>query len=182
MCRWSDDSSSVSCICRRGFKGERCQVKDKEYTKHRSTATKHVDSDEEVNGDVVKIVASIFGVVATIAALVLVAFIWQRRKLSEAFKHRRMAESLVNGGGTNNMEFPNQMYLREHSDDDNARSDVATNFVNPVYETMFSPEEVDLEENSGLLSIHDDRDAYNDVAESESADLLTERHRGNISL
>ena len=163
-------------------------MKDKEYTKHRSTSTKHVDSDEEVNGDVVKIIASVIGVVATIAAIIFVAFIWQRRKLSEAFKHRRMAESLVNGGsgGTNNMEFPNQMYLREHSDDDNARSDVATNFVNPVYETMFSPEEVDLEENSGLLSIHDDDDRDNyeshDVIESESADLLTERHRGNISL
>ena len=78
------------------------------------------------------------------------------------------------------------MSLRQHSDDDNARSDVATNFVNPVYETMFSPEEVDLEENSGLLSIHDDDDRDNyeshDVIESESADLLTERHRGNISL
>ena len=161
-------------------------MKDKEFaTKHRSTSTKHVDSDEEVNGDVVKIVASIFGVFATIAAFVLVAFIWQRRRLSEAFKHRRMAESLVNGGGINNMEFPNQIYLGEHcDDDDNARSDVATNFVNPVYETMFSPEEVDLEENSGLLSIHDDRDNYesHDVGESESADLLTERHRGNISL
>jgi hypothetical protein len=26
LCRWSDDGSSVACICRRGFKGERCQV------------------------------------------------------------------------------------------------------------------------------------------------------------
>ena len=148
---------------------------------------KKMNQINQMKGDVVKIIASVIGVVATIAAIIFVAFIWQRRKLSEAFKHRRMAESLVNGGsgGTNNMEFPNQMYLREHSDDDNARSDVATNFVNPVYETMFSPEEVDLEENSGLLSIHDeDRDNYesHDVIESESADLLTERHRGNISL
>ncbi len=75
------------------------------------------------------------------------------------------------------------MYLREHSEDDHGRGDVATNFVNPVYETMFSPEEVDIEENSGLLSVHDDRDDNYDVGvESESADLLTEKHRGNISL
>jgi hypothetical protein len=97
-----------------------------------------------------------------------------------------MAESLVNGGSSN-IEFPNQIYLRDHNvdDDDNnerSRNDVATNFVNPVYETMFSPEEVDIEENSELLSVHD-RDNYDQHQdESESADLLTEKHRGNISL
>jgi hypothetical protein len=47
---------------------------------------------------------------------------------------------------------------------------------------MFSPEEVDIEENSELLSVHD-RDNYDQHQdESESADLLTEKHRGNISL
>jgi hypothetical protein len=124
--------------------------------------------------------------VLTISAVVFVTFVFRRRKLSEAFKHRRMAESLVNGGSSN-IEFPNQIYLRDHNvdDDDNnerSRNDVATNFVNPVYETMFSPEEVDIEENSELLSVHD-RDNYDQHQdESESADLLTEKHRGNISL
>jgi len=51
---------------------------------------------------------------------------------------------------------------------------------------MFSPEEVEIEENSELLSVDDrcdDRcDDINHHDESESADLLTERHRGNISL
>ena len=145
---------------------------------------RQIDSDEEVNSDVVKIVASILGVVLTIAAIVFAAFVFRRRKLSEAFKHRRMAESLVNGGSSN-IEFPNQIYLRDQNgdgDDGISRNDVATNFVNPVYETMFSPEEVDIEENSELLSVHD-RDNYEQHQdESESADLLTEKHRGNISL
>ena len=67
-----------------------------------------MDSDEEVSGDVVKIVGAILGVVATITLVAFAAFLCRRRKLSEAFKHRRMAESLVNGGATN-MEFPNQV-------------------------------------------------------------------------
>ena len=108
MCRWSDDDTSVSCICRKGFKGDRCQIKDKDYNSKRRPPSKQIDNDEEVSGDVVKIVASILGAVATIAAVVGVAFFCRRRKLAEAFKHRRMAESLVNGGGTN-MEFPNQV-------------------------------------------------------------------------
>ena len=45
---------------------------------------------------------------------------------------------------------------------------------------MFSPEEVEIEENSELLSAHDRCD--DNIDESESADLLTEKHRGNISL
>ena len=88
-----------------------------------------------------------------------------------------MAESLLNG--TSN-EYPNQIHLRDRNDDENSRIDIATNFVNPVYETMFSPEEVEIEENSELLSAHDRCD--DNIDESESADLLTEKHRGNISL
>ena len=188
FCRWSDDGSSVSCACRKGFKGERCQIKDKDArqksssTSSSSSSTKPVDSDEEVESDVVKIVASIIGVVLTVAAVVFVTFVFRRKKLSDAFKHRRMAESLVNGGGASNQDFPNQIHLRDRNDDENSRIDIATNFVNPVYETMFSPEEVEMEENSELLSVHDRCDDINHHDESESADLLTERHRGNISL
>jgi hypothetical protein len=46
--------------------------------------------------------------------------------------------------------------------------DVATNFVNPVYETMFSPDEVELEENSELLALHD-RDREDQVWNLESS-------------
>ena len=194
FCRWSEDGSSVSCACRKGFKGERCQIKDKEdrqksssSSSSSSSSTKPVDSDEEVESDVVKIVVSIIGVVLTVAAVVFITFVFRRKKLSDAFKHRRMAEILVNGGvggvgGASNQDFPNQIHLRDRNDDENSRIDIATNFVNPVYETMFSPEEVEMEENSELLSVHDRCDDINHHDESESADLLTERHRGNISL
>ena len=176
FCRWSDDGSSVTCACRKGFMGDRCQVKDKNE-RQRSASTKQIDSDEEVDSDVVKIVASLLGIILTVAAVIFVTFVVRRRRLSEAFKHRRMAESLLNG--TSN-EYPNQIHLRDRNDDENSRIDIATNFVNPVYETMFSPEEVEIEENSELLSAHDRCD--DNIDESESADLLTEKHRGNISL
>ena len=43
---------------------------------------------------------------------------------------------MEDGGGGNNMEFSNRMFLQDENGED-ARMEPSRNFVNPVYETMF---------------------------------------------
>ena len=64
--------------------------------------------------------------------------------MTSPFKHHRMTEA---GGGrprVNNVEFSNRMFLQDEDDlDDQSGAftldeiEPSTNFVNPVYETMF---------------------------------------------
>ena len=96
------------------------------------------------------------------------------------------------------------MFLRDDDEEhQNPEDSTGTNFVNPVYETMFEdshrgaaedhennslndgPNRQD--ESSGLLEQHeqatgDHLSQEGDSVIEESMDLLTEKHRGNISL
>lgn len=116
-----------------------------------------------------------------------------------AFKHRRMAENLL----SNNIEFSNQMYMPEEAVDDDdhdeghghilLRETSSNNFSNPVYENMYGNQNNDTpnqeSENQGLLQNNEEAsqvdliEIINDEDDDpESVDLLTEKHRGNISL
>lgn len=84
-----------------------------------------------------------------------------------------MAENLL----SNNIEFNNQMFLPEDEEDQDSdiivMRDQRNNFSNPVYESMY-------EQNAALVQQEQPTNA--DEEDPESVDLLTERHRGNISL
>ena len=111
-----------------------------------------------------------------------------------AFKHRRMAENLL----SNNIEFSNQMYMPEEAVDDDHDDghillrETSNNFSNPVYENMYGNQNNDTpnqeSENQGLLQNNEEAsqidliEIINDEDDPESVDLLTEKHRGNISL
>ncbi len=60
------------------------------------------------------------------------------------FKHRRMTEAGGRPPRGNNVEFSNRMFLQDEEDDFDDQGaftldeiEPSSNFVNPVYETMF---------------------------------------------
>ena len=79
----------------------------------------------------------------SIAAAVLVisaVFVFvKRRRLGNAFRHRRMAENLVGG----NPNYPGHMYLPSADQASFQLEEQSTNFVNPVYDTMFADADED---------------------------------------
>ena len=101
-----------------------------------------------------------------------------------------MAENLL----SNNIEFSNQMFMPEADEDaeDNGGSIIRmrepNNFSNPVYEDMYGGQQRSESENEGLLRPNEVTTAdlietvEDDDDNAEAVDLLTERHRGNISL
>ena len=59
-------------------------------------------------------------------------------RLASPFKHRRMQEAGGGGGGGGmHVEFSNRMYQPDAAEELDDQVQPATNFVNPVYETMF---------------------------------------------
>ena len=96
-----------------------------------------------INSLTVTIVSVSIVSVALVAVLVyLLVFLLHRRRVTSPFKHRRMNDG--SRPRSNNMEFANRMFLQD--DDDIADEhgaftmeelEPSTNFVNPVYETMF---------------------------------------------
>lgn len=101
-------------------------------------------------------------------------YAYKRTRLGSAFKHRRMAENLL----SNNIEFNNQMFLPEDEDDSDiiVMRDASSrnNFSNPVYESMYN--------NTEQNALVQQEQPVNPEEDPEAVDLLTERHRGNISL
>jgi hypothetical protein len=140
---------------------------------------------------VITIMSIMLSIVAVIGLVGGLVYFYRKKRLGAAFKHRRMAENLVG----NNMEFPNQMFLPEEDEagGHNIPMSESTNFANPVYETMYGGGEAAAseangghhhQEEEGLLASDPDQidaQSVNDH-DSESVDLLTEKHRGNISL
>jgi low-density lipoprotein receptor-related protein 1 (alpha-2-macroglobulin receptor) len=180
---------SVSCICPPGLAGTRCERKSRPQGPS-SDDNRHVDT-EEVNSTVITIMSIMLSIVAVIGLVGGLVYLYRKKRLGAAFKHRRMAENLVG----NNMEFPNQMFLPEEDEagGHNIPMSESTNFANPVYETMYGGGEAAAseangghhhQEEEGLLASDPDQidaQSVNDH-DSESVDLLTEKHRGNISL
>lgn len=187
------DEGDVSCICPHGLAGSRCERKD---TSHRRKNNNGFNSDtDEVNNTVITVLVSMFSIAGIILLVLGLVYFYRKTRLGGAFKHRRMAENLL----SNNIEFSNQMYMPEEEEDD---SDIiimrdANNFSNPVYDSMFGPGQPghqaslvpnetltgaspSTQENQGLLSKENINLEEQD--DPESVDLLTEKHRGNISL
>ena len=103
----------------------------------------HNVDNTAINSLTVTIVSVSIVSVALVAVLVyLLVFLLHRRRVTSPFKHRRMNDG--SRPRSNNMEFANRMFLQDDDDvsDENGaftmeELEPSTNFVNPVYETMF---------------------------------------------
>ena len=153
------------------------------------------DDEKAVNSTVITVITSIFSLLAFLSVICAIVYFYRKTRLGMAFKHRRMAENLL----SNNIEFSNQMYMPEEAVDDDHDDghillrETSNNFSNPVYENMYGNNEARNQEseNQGLLQNNEEEEAQVDLIEiindddeddPESVDLLTEKHRGNISL
>lgn len=149
----SQNDAMPSCLCARGFTGPRCQdrVDQIAYSDHSTSAS---DNLPNILG------AILIPVVVTISLVVLVTMavlIYRKRKRSRPFHHVRMQES---GGSGGNVEISNPIYLRGDCEDDAAEAlnasftldpDKATNFSNPVYDSLYADSNGTGEEKKGLL-------------------------------
>jgi len=205
-CHWSKEDI-VSCACPPGFRGDRCQDSDEDddegASRHHLIVTGDEDDDVRGVGVFVKVVCGLLAAAGSLLLVVGLAALAKKYllkgRLGRAFKHRRMAESLVGGegpndggGGGGHLLFPMQT----------TSTSSASNFINPVYENAFGNDAINdamndanggafqqLEDEDTLLLVQNgDSSANNqnhqliDLEESESSDLLTERHRGDIRL
>ena len=110
-----------------------------------------------INSLTVTIVSVSIVSVALVAVLVyLLVFLLHRRRVTSPFKHRRMNDG--SRPRSNNMEFANRMFLQDDDDVSEEQGaftmeelEPSTNFVNPVYETMFQVSST--APNNGILSM-----------------------------
>ena len=190
----SDQEGHVSCICPHGLAGPRCEFKAHSNPDDGKRDAQN-DDIKEVNETVAHILITVLTIVGLASLTFGGIFLYKRTRLGAAFKHRRMAENLL----SNNTEYANQIYTHHGEDDDeNAGGipmSVSSHFSNPVYESMYEganvgqDEQNDDEEATGLLNdqadlinIDPDQIDAQSLQDEESVDLLTEKHRGNISL
>ncbi|CAN8029485.1 unnamed protein product, partial [Ixodes persulcatus] len=147
------DDELPSCLCARGFTGLRCQTSLSQGVAHsdRSAAS---DSLPNLLG---AILIPVVVIVSVAVLLVLAVLIYRKRKRSRPFHHVRMQES---SAGTGNVEISNPIYLRGDCEDDAAEAlnasfsldpDKATNFSNPVYDSLYADGAVNGEEKKSLL-------------------------------
>ena len=184
----SDQEGHVSCICPHGLQGSRCEAKT--HFDYIDADNNDDDDTKGINKTVVDILLGTLTILAIVSLAFGIVYVYKKTRLGAAFKHRRMAENLL----SNNAEFANQMFMPEE-DEGGIPMSVSTNFSNPVYESMYEdPNEASIalsNEATGLLNhdnnpecmIHDpDQIESQSLHDEESVDLLTEKHRGNISL
>ncbi len=196
-CYWTREGS-VSCVCRAGFGGPRCE--------HKATGPPlgigDNDDTKEVNSTIVSILSILTSILVVVGLAGGLFLLYRKKRLGSAFKHRRMAENLIG----NQMEFPNQMFSLTEDDVNGGGSGIpmsdSVNFANPVYETIYGDPDrpilrtaeagrdrggsaIAASESEGLLTDADRIDTQslnNEAVVPEAVDLLTERHRGNIDL
>lgn len=139
-----DSVMSPSCLCPRGFVGMRCQTRV------------HIQQGTYSSGSISSsiITAAVVGAILVILVVAVVVF-FKRRHRFNPFMHKRMQDS-------SNVEINNPMYMRGECEDDAAEPmepaftidpDKATDFSNPVYDTLYSDgvAGANSEEKKGLL-------------------------------
>ncbi|CAL1298011.1 unnamed protein product [Larinioides sclopetarius] len=138
-----NDDEKPTCLCPKGFVGSRCET---------SQPLSLPKSDE--SSFPTELIAAIGIPVLTVLLLgILVSFaivIYCRRKRGLPFMHVRMQDSA-------NVEINNPMYLKEDYDYEASEalnasiSQEATNFTNPVYDSLYPVGSTASEEKKGLL-------------------------------
>jgi len=135
-----ENEDHVFCHCPPEYYGSRCNL---HYGGQDDPHTPQNIDNTAINSLTVTIVSVSIVSVALVAILVyLLVFLLHRRRVTSPFKHRRMNEG--SHPRSNNMEFANRMFLQDDDDVSDEHGaftmeelEPSTNFVNPVYETMF---------------------------------------------
>ncbi|XP_023237418.1 low-density lipoprotein receptor-related protein 1-like [Centruroides sculpturatus] len=135
-----------TCVCPKGFVGIRCET-------NVALAPSAIDyQTDEHPGLIAALVIPIVIVLILIILMTVGIIIHRKRKCSRPFMHVRMQDSA-------NLEISNPMYMREEYDEATEAlnssfsldPDKATNFANPVYDTLYSGGTGPGEEKKGLL-------------------------------
>ena len=127
---------SVFCTCPDNYYGPRCNFP------HQSNTERKLELDNTaINSLTVTVVSVSLVSIVLVAALVYIVYFLVQRRASSPFRHHRMAE--VDGGRGVGMEFANRMFLQDEGEVEELgvysrhQAEPSSNFVNPVYETMF---------------------------------------------
>ena len=131
-CEWSKENI-VTCNCKEGFAGERCEAKVNNdlIVKFKHPNHGHhpsgidaddIDDTEAVNRGVTTILSAIITTIILFVIIIGITMRCRTQRLGHAFRHRRMAENLLTGQPSASRdvpigEFPNQMFLEDDQDD-----------------------------------------------------------------
>ena len=175
-CEWSKENI-VSCNCKDGFEGENCEARKGSISNHGHIHGHnnhfHInvggdvsDDTDAVNHGVTTILIVIICIILVLVIAIGIVIKFRSQRLPNAFRHRRMAESLLTGQTSNTREvpigeFPNEMFLEDEPDDIEEErrtrgivknkgrfrlksqysrgltSSSSANFVNPVYQNIY---------------------------------------------
>ena len=164
-CEWSKENI-VSCNCKPGFEGESCEAM-KSVNKHNPKKNNDISDDtDSVNRGITTILSVVICIIIVLVLAAGLVVKFRSQRLGHAFRHRRMAESLLTGQTSASRdvpigEFPNQMFLEDEPDDIEEERKVrgivksnkgrfrlkspqsysvsssSANFVNPVYQNIY---------------------------------------------
>ena len=175
-CEWSKENI-VTCSCKDGFEGENCEAREGTISNHGHHHGHnnhfHVGDGGDISDDADAVNRGVTTILIVIICIILVLVIaigivikFRSQRLPNAFRHRRMAESLLTGQTSNSREvpigeFPNEMFLEDEPDDMEQErrtrgivknkgrfrlksqysrgltSSPSANFVNPVYQNIY---------------------------------------------
>ena len=130
-CEWSKENI-VTCNCRKGYEGESCEAIEGTSNMHIPThKPKHFDINDEgeddtdaVNRGMTTTLGLLIGILIIFGITIVLVLKCRTQRLGDAFRHRRMAESLLTGQPSSTRddvpigEFPNQMFLQDEPEDD----------------------------------------------------------------
>ena len=165
-CEWSKENI-VSCNCKPGFQGESCEAMKSVITNNPKNNNVNISDDtDSVNRGITTILSVIICIIIVLVIAIGLVVKFRSQGLGHAFRHRRMAESLLTGQTSASRdvpigEFPNQMFLEDEPDDIEEERKVrgivksnkgrfrlkspqsysvnssSANFVNPVYQNIY---------------------------------------------
>ena len=168
-CEWSKENI-VSCNCKPGFEGEGCEAiksNNAHNSKNKNLSGDDISDDtDSVNRGITTILGVVICIVIILVIAIGLVLKFRTQRLGHAFRHRRMAESLLTGQTSASRdvpigEFPNQMFLEDEPDDieeerkirsivksnkgrfrlrsqqSYSASSSSANFVNPVYQNVY---------------------------------------------
>ncbi|XP_067123645.1 low-density lipoprotein receptor-related protein 1 isoform X3 [Centruroides vittatus] len=134
-----------TCVCPKGFVGIRCET-------NVALSPSAIDYQTDEHPGLIAALVIPIVIVLILIILMTVGIIIHRKRKCRPFMHVRMQDSA-------NLEISNPMYMREEYDEATEAlnssfsldPDKATNFANPVYDTLYSGGTGPGEEKKGLL-------------------------------
>ena len=211
-CEWSKENI-VSCNCKPEFEGENCEARKGSLSNHghHHGHNNHFhniggndisDDTDSVTRGVTTILIVIISIILVLVIAIGIVIKFRSQRLPNAFRHRRMAESLLTGQTSNSREvpigeFPNEMFLEDEPDDIEEErrsrgivknkgrfrlksqysrgltSSSSANFVNPVYQNIYGDGEDSGNTKSEAITIEEhDNSTQQQNEDNENSFLL----------